>query len=249
MTGLGRRFTHSTTIWKTHTEAVMEWTGKFRECLRSLIVTAREQEVLRAAAYLHDIGKVLPTKHPGLRDIAAPSHLHAPMLENVHHILTFLLLDDVIANRDIPRDDQGILRPFTEQNPRGKRLREYLNCIAWLSLLHKPLRDEQLLEFSEALCGVDSNQADFHRYWIDPTGLRQGSERFDERRRDAIKRLDDWLLKEAGKTKGRRRPSGKPVRDPLRVAQPRRQARYLAEPIAQEKFMLAVLLDDLGIRE
>jgi circadian clock protein KaiC len=166
-----------------------------------LELTDRQWGVLLGAILLHDIGKVLPELHPEIGKTPPPSPLVAGKLEKVHHVLGFHCLAQLGESPGSQRRRHSKAtppgrpaQPWETNTVRGLRGSlgdsEYLECIAWMTLLHKVVEDDDLTRFEETLAGKAAQPRGALQRWA---GIDKIRARFTERKNRRFATLEKWL--------------------------------------------------------
>ncbi|MBI5117795.1 AAA family ATPase [Candidatus Poribacteria bacterium] len=161
-------------LWSIHTNAILKHIAEFLKIANSaeptdvskkatgLQITEPECTIIIATAILHDVGKALPSLLPEFREKEST----AARLEEVHHIIAFCLLDHLFNPR-LKENFAAYSKIFPVKGDRSAKesfitlanqtwsqkeeWQHYFRCIAWLSLWHKEVTDEQLQIFKDVL--------------------------------------------------------------------------------------------------
>jgi len=145
--------------WKDHSKRVCEYIDSF-VVKSGLKLSHFEEDCLKVACRLHDVGKVLYKFHPQFTDATPkPPQMAAPLLERSHHIISFMFFWSLV--RDFTpiallcdNHFRAQAQDVANNIERSAVFRDLMTCVAWLSLKHKPVDDDlfRLFQHSLYLC-------------------------------------------------------------------------------------------------
>ena len=136
--------------WDAHSNNVLEYIkGIVSES--NLTITKEEWTVLIASCILHDIGKVLPSLHPSFKpDEPKPLFFASELLEEGHHIISFLFLSSLINDKFLEylKKDKGFYK-FYDEYVKNKSRESRKKLLEKIKEVGSPVERDHGLEISD----------------------------------------------------------------------------------------------------
>lgn len=249
--------------WYNHVSNILGYIADF--CSKSdLKLSKDEWTIIFASAILHDIGKSLPCGHPLIDDKKIfDDDFVLKNLEDAHHVISFIVLrhfydEDfrkIVSRRPIIITTNGNKKTisetkfskiegfeyFTELNDMRK---QYLKCVAWISLRHKKITDKLLYVFKSYLPSKPGNIGSKEEIEKRQLAFLES----EVKDNDNIKQINDWLNKKRNMPRNGDDPPDRfsvlsallQLGDKLDITKDR---------IREDRLCLEVLLDDLVEKE